>query len=70
MRIDITGVRLKMEMDGERRRDAVVFIEAGGKWFEIVRERVDGAFDHIVNDSGIEKAICGDSWQSRDEENG
>lgn len=51
-------IRLRREGD-----DAVVEIDTGipnknGKTFvEVIRERADGAFSHIVEPSGIESAI-------------
>jgi hypothetical protein len=36
---------------------AVVKIEVNGKWIELIRERLDSPFSHIVESTGIENAI-------------
>lgn len=36
---------------------AIVKIEVDGKWIEIIRERLDSPFSHIVEPSGIQNAI-------------
>lgn len=55
--IEITGVHLKQE-----RRDgytfAVVRVEVGGRWVEIIREMEDGPYSHICEPGGIEAAIA------------
>lgn len=35
----------------------VVAAEIDGKWVEVIRERHDGAFSHIVEPSGMRRAI-------------
>jgi hypothetical protein len=37
--------------------DTVVLIEQNGNWVEVIREPFDGNFSHIIEKSGIEKAI-------------
>lgn len=38
---------------------AVVLVEkTKGVWVEVIRERYDGAFSHIVEPSGIETALA------------
>lgn len=52
--MNITAVWLK-----RLGKDAVVEIEVDGKWIEVIRERFDGAFSHIVESSGMVRAqIC------------
>ena len=48
----ITGIRLTRVQD-----HAVVFIEVEDEWIELIRERAEGAFDHIVNESGIVASV-------------
>lgn len=36
----------------------VVFVEAGGKWVEVIREHYDGPISHIVEPSGITACIA------------
>lgn len=51
---------IRLRRDGD---DAVVEIDTGIKdaqgnsFIEVIRERADGAFCHIVEDSGIQRAI-------------
>lgn len=51
---------IRLRRDGD---DAVVEIDTGVKdaqgnsFIEVIRERADGAFCHIVEDSGIQRAI-------------
>lgn len=47
----VEGIRLRK--DGANGEYTVVDAEIGGAWIEIIRERSDGAFDHIVNSSGM-----------------
>lgn len=46
--IPIMGIRLKKDADY-----TVVDAEIGGTWIEVIRERSDGEFCHIVEPSGI-----------------
>lgn len=46
--IPVRGVRLRKS--GEH---TVVDVEIGGAWIEVIRERTDGEFCHIVEPSGI-----------------
>lgn len=34
---------------------AVVKIEIGGQWIELIRESLDGPFSHIIEPSGIDR---------------
>ena len=52
MKLNITGVRLSRSL-----KETFVSIEVDGKWTELIREPVEAMYDHIVNDSGIAKAI-------------
>ena len=36
---------------------AVVRIEIGGKWVELIREPLDAPFSHIIEPSGIDRAV-------------
>lgn len=36
---------------------AIVKIEVNGKWVELIRERLDSSFSHIIEPSGIKKRI-------------
>lgn len=49
--VPVEGIRLRKE--GEY---TVVDAEIGGTWVEIIRERGDGAFCHIVEPGGMFKA--------------
>lgn len=49
---DITGISLTRV--GDR---AVVRIEVGGVWIDLISEPLDSPFSHIVNESGIAKAV-------------
>lgn len=46
--VPVEGIRLRTE--GEY---TVVDAEIGGSWIEVIRERSDGAFCHIVELSGM-----------------
>lgn len=46
--VPVMGVRLAK--DGEH---TVVSVEIGGTWVEVIRERSDGNFCHIVEPSGM-----------------
>ncbi len=46
--VPVMGIRLRK--DGEH---TVVDAEIGGAWIEVIRERSDDAFCHIVEPSGI-----------------
>jgi hypothetical protein len=46
--VPIEGIRLRK--DGEY---TVVDAEIGGEWIEVIRERSDGQFCHIVEPSGM-----------------
>lgn len=35
---------------------AIVKVEIDSQWIEVIRERYDGAFSHIVEPSGIRRA--------------
>ena len=48
--VPVMGVRLRKT--GEH---TVVDVETGGTWIEVIRERSDGEFCHIVEASGIYK---------------
>lgn len=37
---------------------AVVKIEVGGRWVELIRESLDGPFSHIIEPSGIDRAVA------------
>lgn len=50
----ITGVWLRRE-GAEHSGDAVVLVEFGGEWVEIIRERFDGNFSHIAEPLGIRR---------------
>lgn len=52
--MNVSGIKLSRECG-----DAVVYAEIGGLWVELIREPLDGCFDHIVNESGMEKAAQG-----------
>lgn len=49
---EITGIRLTREG-----QDAVVSVELDGTWCLVIKEPLDGYFDHIVNVGGIVKAM-------------
>lgn len=49
--VPVEGIRLRK--DGEH---TVVDAEIGGAWIEVIRERSDGEFCHIVEPSGMFKA--------------
>lgn len=36
---------------------AILEIEVNGKWIELVRERLDSPFSHIIEPAGIQSAI-------------
>jgi len=46
--VPITGVHLYKTGD-----HTVVAVEIGGTWIEVIRERSDGAFSHIVETNGM-----------------
>ncbi len=46
--VPVMGIRLRK--DGEH---TIVDAEIGGVWIEVIRERSDGEFCHIVEPSGI-----------------
>ena len=46
--VPVMGIRLRK--DGEH---TVVDAEIGGAWIEVIRERTDGEFCHIVEPNGI-----------------
>ena len=46
--VPVMGIRLRTDGDY-----AVVDAEIGGSWIEVIRERSDGEFCHIVEPSGI-----------------
>lgn len=46
--VPITGIHLKKSGD-----HTVVCAEIGGAWIEIIRERSDGEFSHIVETGGM-----------------
>lgn len=50
--MDISAIDLRREGT-----DAVVQIEVKGKWIEVIRERFDGCLSHIVEESGMQKAV-------------
>jgi hypothetical protein len=50
----ISGLWLRQEGS-----DAVVLIEVGGHFVEVIRERSDGPFSHIVEPAGMRNAISG-----------
>ncbi len=35
----------------------ILKIEVNGKWIELIKERLDAPFSHIIEPAGIEKAI-------------
>jgi len=48
---------IRLRRDGDH---AVVEIDTGvsdSPWVEVIRERADGAFSHIVEPSGVERAM-------------
>jgi hypothetical protein len=49
--ITITGIHLMRHSE-----HVCVSVEIGGKWVEVIRERHDGSFSHIVEPSGMRKA--------------
>ena len=51
--IEIGGVMLRKSGS-----DTVVEIDVGGTWYEVIRERSDGQFSHIVEPSGMRRAIA------------
>jgi hypothetical protein len=36
---------------------AILKMEVNGAWIELIRERLDSPFSHIIEPAGIEKAI-------------
>jgi hypothetical protein len=46
--VPVLGIRLRK--DGEH---TVVDAEIGGTWIEVIRERTDGEFCHIIEPSGM-----------------
>lgn len=48
----MNAIMLKSEGDY-----AIVEIEVNGKWIELIRERSDSPFSHIIEPAGIELAI-------------
>ena len=49
-RIDIPVMGIRLSKDGS---DTVVDAEIGGTWIEIIRERSDSAFCHIIEPDGM-----------------
>jgi hypothetical protein len=49
--VPITGLWLRREGD-----DAVALVEVNGEWRKVITERLDGAFSHIAEQSGILKS--------------
>lgn len=52
--VAITGIWLRQEQLGA----AVVLVEIGGKWIEIIRETEGGPYSHICEPAGIDAAIA------------
>ena len=52
----ITGIKLWRDGTWPNER-AVVEVEIDGRWVEVIRERADGAFSHIVEPLGIQAAL-------------
>jgi hypothetical protein len=50
--IKITGVSLY-----RIGKDAIVSLEIGGRWVEVIRERADANYSHICEEGGIAKAL-------------
>jgi len=46
--VPVTGVHLKKSGDY-----TIVCVEIGGAWIEVIRERSDGEFSHIVEPAGM-----------------
>jgi hypothetical protein len=49
-RIDIPVMGIRLRKEGA---DIIVDAEIGGTWIEIIRERSDGSFCHIVEPNGM-----------------
>jgi hypothetical protein len=49
--VPVMGIRLRK--DGKNGEYTVVDAEIGGTWIEVIRERSDGEFCHIVEPSGM-----------------
>jgi len=54
--IRVTGIHLLRLSD-----KVIVKAEIDGKWIEVIREHVDGAFSHIVEPGGMRTAM---EWQT------
>jgi hypothetical protein len=52
----ITGIKLWRDGTWPNER-AVVEVEIDGRWVEVIRERLDGPFSHIVELPGIQAAL-------------
>lgn len=52
--MSITAIWLKRIGD-----HAIVEVEVDGKFVQVIREHIDGAFSHIVEESGIKHAVEG-----------
>ena len=54
MATEVTGIWLRREGD-----DAVVLAEINGSFVEVIRERAEGPFSHIVEDDGMQAIADG-----------
>ncbi len=50
--VEVSGIKLVREDV-----DAVVYGEINGVWVELIREELDARFSHIVEPSGMRKAL-------------
>jgi len=55
----ISGIWLRREEVDDDYSDAVVLVEIDGRWYEVLRERLNGIFSSSVSASGIESACRG-----------